>query len=476
MRACLSVCVCLLMSAALWAQTTPEQKPPVDSRKSWSAAFTALTPHDLPPEEQYLAFSIPLLLKNQLASVLKHTFSDEEMLAYQKQIISLELGTLYKSLAQLRQQRDEALFASPQDPKAAAAAEKKLTEALDRIRWLEELDPALVKVEREKPIAVKEGTGVGNLFDPPSYSQYQYAVQIDTDLMIGGTASDVQGYILMDLWAYSATLQKIIYTFRDAAKPEEIYSSLEEAGKGLVGAMLGREWAALTILPDPPQCTVTIDGDSMGEGKVQSAYLTPGKHIVEVTAPGYESAEVVTTLAAFEDQSIPVSLVKRELPKVSISTIPPGASVYLDSVWMGTTPLVLELPPLRSRLQLDLDGYYSVPMSLGPASPPELAISLQRDVASRTALQTQARDRFYTALGFFALSLPIPLFSYSYRNDYLLDTTRFPAGTPAGDGAAVLEQVFKYGTWGGAAVSAGLFTWMIIDLVKYITIANRTAG
>jgi hypothetical protein len=464
--------------AAGGAQPTDAKQPlPVDTRKNWSVAFTAFTPQGLAPQETYLAFSIPLLLKDQVSALAAHSFSAEERLVYQKQIVSRELDGLYQSLSQLRQQRDETLFVATSDRKAVEAAEKRLSDALDRIRWLEDLDPALIVVEKEKPLQIKEGTGVGNLFDPPKYSPYQYAVQQDVDLLIGGTATDVQGYILIDLWAYASASEQVVYTFRDAAQPEGIYASLTEAAKGLIGVMLGREWSSLTLVPDPLDSMVTIDGTSMGAGRIQTAYLTPGSHTIVVSAPGYTQSEVETELASFEERVIPIALQKVERPRVSLSSSPPGADVYLDSVWIGTTPLTLEAPAVRTRLELDLDGYYSMPTSLGPSSPPQLVISLTRDVASRDALQKKARDEFYVALGFFALSLPIPFFCYSYSNDYKLTYVRLLADeNPSASGAATVVNIFVYSYYSSLGVSASLFTWMIVDLVRYIAIANRTAG
>ncbi len=452
------------------------QTAPLDARKNWAVAFTSLTGEGLTPDESYLAFSVPLLLKDRVSALSDHSFPPEELAAYQKSVIIKELRGLYQGLAQLRQQRDESLFAVPQDPKAVADSEKRLSDALERIHWLEALDPAEIKVEKAKPVQFKEGTGVGKLFDAPQYSLYQYALEQDADLLIGGTVRQIEGYILVDLWAYEPVQEQTVYTFRDAAQPERIYESLGEAAKGLVGVILGRQWASLTLVPDPPDSLTTIDGKSMGAGRVQSAYLEPGAREIRVSAPGYKEEVRTVDLAPLEEQTLSIQLEKENRPNLTLSTNPPGADVYLDSIWIGKTPLTLELPAERTRVQLGLAGFYDVPFSIGPSSPPQLSFDLQKDIGSLQEFQKKARDDFYTAFGFFLLSLPIPFFSYTFSASYARAYAQQPAGSTAAQNSVNTYYIFYYSYFAGIGLSASLATWMIIDLIHYITVANRTAG
>jgi hypothetical protein len=422
-----------------------QQTAPLDARKNWAVAFTSLTGEGLTPDESYLAFSVPLLLKDRVSALSDHSFPPEELAAYQKSVIVKELRGLYQGLAQLRQQRDESLFAVPQDPKAVADSEKRLSDALERIHWLEALDPAEIKVEKAKPVQFKEGTGVGKLFDAPQYSLYQYALEQDADLLIGGTVRQIEGYILVDLWAYEPVQEQTVYTFRDAAQPERIYESLGEAAKGLVGVILGRQWASLTLVPDPPDSVTTIDGKSMGAGRVQSAYLEPGAREIRVSAPGYKEEVRTVDLAPLEEHTLSIQLEKENRPNLT-------------------------------RVQLGLAGFYDVPFSIGPSSPPQLSFDLQKDIGSLQEFQKKARDDFYTAFGFFLLSLPIPFFSYTFSASYARAYAQQPAGSTAAQNSVNTYYIFYYSYFAGIGLSASLATWMIIDLIHYITVANRTAG
>jgi hypothetical protein len=452
------------------AEGTP-QTPPKDTRAAWSVAFTAFSANSLPPERRYLAFSVPLLVRDGLSGLTTHFFNEEERALNRALIVKKELGPLYQGLQQLRRTRDEAALAKG---KAAEDAEKSLQAALDRIRWLESLDLSLIEMAEEKPVVFKEGTATGKLFDSPQYSPYQFAIQNDVDLLVGGTVSAVESYVLVELWAFEPSRESVVYSFRDAASPEGIYEALDTAVKGLIGVILGREWASLSVIPDPPGSIVSIDGKSMGAGRVQAAYVAPGQRRITVEAAGFEGDTRTVELAAYAEEVVTVGLVKNPMPMISFTSSPPGADVYLDSVWKGKTPLSLETPAIRSRVLLGLEGYYDLPISVEPGSPVEIALELQPDIGSRVKLQEKARDDFYFAFGFFALSLPIPLFCNAYYIDYAVEAQRLTNPAAASE-ALMTSDIFRYSYYGSAAASASLFAWMIVNLVNYILASERAA-
>ena len=474
MRASGIIVSALLFLVSVRCLQAADQVLPKDTRAAWSVAFSAFTADSLPPEQRYLTFSVPLLIRDQLSGLASHSFSEEERVLYRSLVVKKELSPLYQSLQQLRRTRDETALAKP-GSQAAADAEKALQAVLDRIQWLEALDSSRIEMTDEKPIVFKEGTATGKLFDSPQYSPYQFAIQNDVDLLVGGTVRSVESYVLVDLWAFEPAREAVVFSFRDAASPEGIYASLDEAVKGLIGVILGKEWSSLSVVPDPPESVISIDGKSMGAGRVQSAYLAPGERIVRVTAPGYAEETRTVAIEPYGEQLITVSLVKQERPMLSIDSTPLGADVYLDSVWKGKTPLSLETPAVRSRIQLGLDGFYDLPISIGPGSSREISLVLTPDIGSRIKIQEKARDDFYFAFGFFALSLPIPLFCSSFANDYSAEYFRLTDPGAKAD-AALASNIFYYSYLGGTALSASLLGWMIVNLVRYIIASDRSTG
>ncbi len=454
----------------------PEKEIPKDKREKWTVAFCAFNSKALSAEDGYLASSVPLLLKDGVSALRMHAYTEEEKLAYRKSIIAHELRDLYQSAAQLRNDRDGYLFSASLESQAFVEAEKKLQSALDRIDRLSALDPREVKLEDEKPVLIKEGTGVGKLFDAPVYSRHQFAIEQDVELLVGGALSEVQGYVVIDLWAYRPVGEKSVYVFHDAARRESIYASLSVALKGLVGTILGKQWASLTVVPDPPQSVISIDGKSMGAGRLQSAYVEPGTREIRALAPGCREAVQEVTLLPSEEKTVSIALEKEANQSMTLSSEPPGADVYLNSVWMGKTPLLLDAPSERSRVQLNMAGFYDLPFSTGPSSPPQITMALQPDVGSRDELQKKARDKFYLSFAFFALSLPIPIFSASIAQDYELVWLRSPEGSWEKSHAKDMYDGWTLSRYAGTGLSASFFAWMVVNLINYISVSNRSAG
>jgi len=137
--------------------------------------------------------------------------------------------------------------------------------------------------------------------------------------------------------------------------------------------------------------------------------------------------------------------------------------------------MAVDRPPVRSRVILSLKGYYDAPFSLEPSSPPEITLSLQKDVGSRDLARTRAREDFYTSLGYFALSLPIPVLSYGLSIDFLLKAIDLTTG-PAAQQAQVTGYALQGVYYVGLAVSAALFTWMVTRIVHYVSTANDIAN
>ena len=81
----------------------------------------------------------------------------------------------------------------------------------------------------------------------------QYCEAQSLDLLIGGSLQEVQGYLLLDLWAYSAARQQIIFSTRDAARRDDLYAAAPGMGKGITEEILGRPWAMVRFVPQPPE-------------------------------------------------------------------------------------------------------------------------------------------------------------------------------------------------------------------------------
>jgi hypothetical protein len=156
---------------------------------------------------------------------------------------------------------------------------------------------------------------------------------------------------------------------------------------------------------------------------------------------------------------------------------PAGAAVYAGSNWLGNTPLSVEKPDDLNRFLLRKEGYLDFPLYTGSGVEETVTIPLISDETDPLKIQSQRRDELYRAFGFFALSIPIPLFFWGFASDYAVgyslaindlnidESERFRAA----------GLVFYYGYYGALAVSTSLFVNMMVRLVRYLRAADRKA-
>jgi hypothetical protein len=454
---------------------------PTDILNAYTIGFAALGARGLSMENAYLSFSIPLLLRDRVSAIPSHTLTEQERLILGGAIVARERASAAQSLRQARHDRDELFFAAPPAaPAAAAAAEKKLTDADRRLKFLDSLDPSNVKVREEKPVAFKDGTAAGNLFAAPRFSPAAFARQQGLDLLVGGTVAEVQGYILLDLAAYDPLSETAVFSFRDAARREDLYGSLEKAASELTSVILGREWASLSVVTDPPGAVTTVDGKRLGSGRLSSAYLEPGRRELKLEAPGYASTTRTLELAPSEARTLEVALEKVAAQPIPLDSTPPGADVYADSLWTGKTPLSLDRPTAREHLQLAAPGYYEKALTLEPSAPGGMTVVLQQDIGSRNARQKKARDDFYTSFAFFVLSVPVPFFFYALATDEVMEILRLQAvgasTYQAQLSAYSTASALTYAYYAGMGASGALLVWTLINLFTYVTTATRVAG
>jgi hypothetical protein len=473
----------LLLLSLLAALGHAEEAAPRDTRDTWTVAFSALSAQGISTENSYLASSAVLLIRDRIARLPSHAFSDEERAFRRAAVLSRELSTLAGSIAQIRKERDEAFFnAAPAATQSGngepSSVESRLAAALARRSYLESLDPSAVEVPAEKPIALKDGPGAGKLFDPPPYSPGEFCERQELDMAVGGTIREVQSYILLDIWAYDAARGRVVFRWREAGGREELYVSLQGAASGLTEAILGRPWAALSLAPDPAEASVIVDGSLASSGGPREIFLLPGAHEIRASAAGYLDLARTVDLAPGSETSLPLVLEPTARETVALATDPPGADVYVDSLWKGKTPLDLELPATRSRVLLAKPGFNVLPFSLGPGAPVRSPLTLETNAVSREQRQKKAREDFYGAFGWFLISLPAPLFCYRYAFDYagkaqaLVDAGRITEAIKAIDTGNILY----WSSVGGAALSASLFVWVATTIVRYITASDRAAG
>jgi formylglycine-generating enzyme required for sulfatase activity len=139
----------------------------------------------------------------------------------------------------------------------------------------------------------------------------------------------------------------------------------------------------LVTLTTDPEATahVVLDGMPLGETPLADAEIAPGVHRLELSADRFLPQVVeIDVRGAAEHQSVVAKLTPNWAP-VSIATEPPGATVLVDGVEVGVTPIDAEVTAGERQIEARLSGYNAwtnkVIVSAGtPLQLPEVKLAL----------------------------------------------------------------------------------------------------
>ncbi len=105
----------------------------------------------------------------------------------------------------------------------------------------------------------------------------------------------------------------------------------------------------VTILIEPEGATLEINGKEGGTGPVYQ--LSHGEHVFRISRPGYQSQEHRVQV---DETNVFFRYILEEKPDVDvrITSTPPGATVFLENVELGSTPLAVFYPEGRVMLRM----------------------------------------------------------------------------------------------------------------------------
>ncbi len=123
-------------------------------------------------------------------------------------------------------------------------------------------------------------------------------------------------------------------------------------------------WGYLALDSSPAGATVSIDGVEVGSTPLTAEVLETGSDVL-VQLPGYQPIADILTAKAGTSAAHPRFDLQVAEGLVNLSSNPSGASVTINQVYKGVTPLALSLPSNRPQtLELFLEGYLKTVQTL----------------------------------------------------------------------------------------------------------------
>ncbi len=163
-----------------------------------------------------------------------------------------------------------------------------------------------------------------------------------------------------------------------------------ETGEPQPTAPAGPTTAQITIQSTPPGAAIAVDSRDTGQTTPATITLTAGGHDVTLTAEGYRTNTQSILVTAGEDATHRFPLLAVSRGYLSVTTDPPGATVLINGIEAGRTPLPRHaLAEGTHSVEVRLAGHepQTRQVAVQSGSPVNLDLRLVRSGSGRITLQ-----------------------------------------------------------------------------------------
>jgi hypothetical protein len=206
------------------------------------------------------------------------------------------------------------------------------------------------------PLSRLDATGALYIRSDPSNS----------DVILDGTYKGRSPLTLNNIAAGTHILQLDHAGYYDWKSTVDVPTGETRTLTGTLNPMPASNAGWIYVSSSPGGASVTLDGGSAGQtpfsGSLKLDAVSAGEHTVAVTLYGYQPfntttmvyQNTVTEVSPILQPSVPVTA--RGI--LSVSSVPPGANVFLDNNFMGISPLTSHDVSAGSHIvTIKLDGY-----------------------------------------------------------------------------------------------------------------------
>jgi formylglycine-generating enzyme required for sulfatase activity len=124
-----------------------------------------------------------------------------------------------------------------------------------------------------------------------------------------------------------------------------------------ISIVLQPAWGQMLFTSKPTGAAVSIDGEIVGKTPMTTEVLETGSELT-LDYPGYKTFTKAVTLKADTTAEHPLVVLDVSDGTLQIVTVPLGANVTLDKIFLGLSPLKVDVPPFNNQiLEFFLDGY-----------------------------------------------------------------------------------------------------------------------
>jgi hypothetical protein len=455
-------------SICLAAADTGSYTTPDIGKTEWRAAVAIFETTETDPGTLSAAAVMPRLIREEIAGIETHILGGAELLVLSEAAIRKNIQASYKSLADLHAKRDAEFFKVNSAKTELDSLEEKIAaENASLFHW-QGFPAENVTSPDDLPVVLPPAPEGGEIWEVRELSPNAFRESQNLDVLITGSVVKVGEYYGVRITAYGRAGEEVLW--EGAGIEGEFKKISTEAGAAARQLVLGRSWCSLTVVARPPGAMITVNGMPGGVGSWSDATLSPGTIELQISATGHKPMIFSEVLAPSEVRSVNVELEKADQPQVLVNSIPTGVSVRLGSIWLGLTPLSVDLPDRVMPITFEQEGYRTRTLPLYPDSE-RLTVPLEYVLIDPAAHLAERRRKLNNSIAWFSFSLAPTVIllgvSQNYADMNINSTTQEDY-----EDSYHAYQV-SYGLmWGSVAINLGLLVNVFVNLSKYLKAAE----
>ncbi len=428
-----------------------------------------------------------LQLEEALSGVEYHMVDREELVVLQAQAKEMALNDQREKMFSIQRRLDNLLFNdAPYIENAKTRREirrelKQAEEVYDEIHLVPvETIPVQPQRSLERVTTLPTVVELVNTDHLVSYAKL-LAAREDLQQVFYTKIETISDYQVISVWVYNSLTDAVTKITEEIARMQELTEITDRVVFPVIETLAGQQLAELHIQVFSQDGSIEhsseirINDEVIGYGEFHSRFFPSGYYTISANLPKQQTETKDVVLISKEERIVQFHSRMQVDDAIQLISIPPGARVYQDSLYLGLTPLELQRPSVSHHLLLQRDLYYDAWTVLMPTSSDIVSVSL---LSKRTDIESELRkkrNRFYTAVAIMAATIPFPIvFSalYQERASFLQSSALTSAARAENQ---QLHDIYYYTFWGTLGISISATTYMAVRLGEYIHYANSTA-
>ena len=337
----------IFLSAGIFAfgkKEAPQAPAPVNTQ--WVLCITEMDVSSLTLPRQITGATVLRSLAASLSNLDFRLRGEDESDYYRDYAWAKSRSTAAKLLAEKRDERDLLLYKG--DPswkyrKNLKALDAAIAAFEEELAIIDDLAPA---VEAKPAFRLVNANQNGNYPLPPKPGrEFRFCTEQNADAFLTGTLSEYHGRIYLSIRMY--TLYSRSYSYEDEIlfSSEDLNEAMDEITIRLAAAVSETVPSAVLVHAAPENAMVLVDSALLGLGETGVKTYSPGNVEVAAVADNYKPISFPLELKSGELAELYINLTP--LGTMAFDVDVPGNSgsrVFLGGLYVGETPLTLELP------------------------------------------------------------------------------------------------------------------------------------